>query len=404
MIHSSLLIRNVNLATMVDDSLGIVNRGALVTKDGAIAWLGLESDLPRNVKVDEEVDGGGRWLTPGLVDCHTHLVYGGNRSNEFAMRLNGATYSEIAAAGGGIRATVASTRAATEGELFESGKRRLTQMLNDGLTTVEIKSGYGLDIENEAKMLRVAKRLGEALDVHTTSTYLGAHAVPSEFQGRSDAYIDAICSEHLPSLVAQGLVDSVDGFCENIAFSASQMERVFEAAKQFGLPVKLHACQHSDQGSAELVAKFHGLSADHLEYLSANGIEAMKQAGTVAVLLPGAFYFLREKQAPPIQSLRNAGVPMALATDCNPGTSPMTSLRLAMNFGCVLFGLTPEETLSAVTRNAARALGREASIGTLEIGKHADLALWNIDHPNELSYHLGLNLLERRFVSHRNLV
>ena len=331
------------------------------------------------------------WLTPGLIDCHTHIVYAGNRSNEFEARLHGATYSDIARHGGGILSTVRATRAASEADLLAAARPRIDALLAQGVTTLEIKSGYGLDIETEAKMLRVARHIGATLPVRVCTTFLGAHALPPEYAEQPDAYIDVICNDMLPTLAGSGLVDAVDAFCENIGFSAKQTERVFQAAQRLGLPVKLHAEQLSDQDGAALVARYGGLSADHLEYISTRGIAAMAAAGIVAVLLPGAFYFLRELQLPPIQALRVAKVPMAIATDCNPGTSPLTSLLLAMNMACTFFRITPQEALTGVTLHAAKALGLAQTLGSLEIGKTADFAIWDIERPADLAYAIGAN-------------
>jgi imidazolonepropionase len=386
------LWRNVHLATMVEDgSYGEIRDAAIAVRDGRIAWLGRGSDLPASCHADVEHDGEDCWLTPGLIDCHTHIVHAGNRSNEFEDRLNGVAYEEIARRGGGIVSTVHATRAASEDELLETSLRRVRRLLSEGVTTLEIKSGYGLDLETERKMLRVARRIGQLLPVRVQTTFLGAHALPPEYAGRADDYIDAVCRDMLPALAAEGLVDAVDAFCEKIGFSAAQTERVFQTAHRLGLPVKLHAEQLSDQDGAALVARFGGLSADHLEHLSPAGIAAMAAAGTVAVLLPGAFYFLRETKLPPIDGLREAGVPIAIATDCNPGTSPLTSLLLTMNLACTLFRLTPQEALAGVTRNAARALGLGRQVGTLEVGKQADFALWEIERPAELAYAIGGN-------------
>jgi len=391
---ADLLFTHVRLATMAggaQDGYGIVEDGALAVKDGRIAWAGARAQAPAHARAAvREHDCGGMWLTPGLVDCHTHIVHAGNRSNEWEARLNGASYEDIARQGGGIMATVRATRAALDDELLSQSLPRIRALLAEGVTTLEIKSGYGLDLETEAKMLRVARRVGALLPVNVATTFLGAHALPPEFTGRADAYIDAICTRMLPRLAEEGLVDAVDAFCERIGFSNAQTARVFEAARGLGLPVKLHAEQLSDQGGAALAARFKGLSADHLEYLTQDGIDAMVQAGTVAVLLPGAFYFLRETQAPPLAALRAAGVPLALATDCNPGTSPLTSLLLAMNMACTLWRMSPQEALRGVTANAARALGR-SDIGTLEVGKRADLALWDIARPADLAYAIGAN-------------
>jgi imidazolonepropionase len=378
---------NVHLATMTA-GYGEIRDAALAVKDGSIAWIGERSALPPH-QAKVEHDGQGRWMTPGLIDCHTHIVYGGSRSNEFEARLNGATYEDIARAGGGIVSTVRATRAASEDELFNASLRRVASLLAEGVTTLEIKSGYGLDLATERKMLRVARRIGRELPVQVRTTFLGAHALPPEYTGRADAYIDLVCEEMLPALAAEGLVDAVDAFCEKIGFSAAQTERVFAKAQQLGLPVKLHAEQLSDLGGAALAAKYRGLSADHLEHLSDAGIQAMRHAGTVAVLLPGAFYFLRETRLPPVGALREAGVPMAISTDCNPGTSPMTSLLLAMNMACTLFRMTPLEALAGVTVHAAKALGLETVAGSLEVGKRADLALWEIGSPGELAYTIG---------------
>lgn len=383
---------NVHLATLAEaEGYGEITDAAIATRDGRIAWLGRRADLPSGYRVRDEHDGNGCWLTPGLIDCHTHIVYAGNRSDEFEARLNGATYEEIARRGGGIMSTVRATRAASEQALFDASLTRVKNLLAEGVTTLEIKSGYGLDLDTERKILRVARRIGDALPVRVKTTFLGAHALPPEFAGDADRYIDAVCNDMLPMLASEGLVDAVDGFCEKIGFSSIQTSRVFDAARRHGLPVKLHAEQLSDQGGAALTARYRGLSADHLEYLSPEGIAAMAQAGTVAVLLPGAFYFLRETQLPPLQALREAGVPIAIATDCNPGTSPMTSLLLAMNMACTLFRMTPQEALAGITIHAAKALRMQDAVGSLAIGKHADFALWKIDRPGDLAYAIGSN-------------
>jgi imidazolonepropionase len=381
---ADLLFTNVRLATMAG-GYGEIGDAALAVRDGRIAWLGARKDAPPAHAVH---DCGGAWMTPGLVDCHTHIVHAGNRSDEWEARLNGASYEDIARQGGGILSTVRATRAAPEEELLRQSVPRILALLAEGVTTLEIKSGYGLDLASEAKMLRVARRLGALLPVNVATTFLGAHALPPEFAGRADDYIAEICERMLPALAREGLVDAVDAFCERIGFSHAQTVRVFETAKQLGLPVKLHAEQLSDQGGAALVAQYKGLSADHLEYLSPEGVAAMARAGTVAVLLPGAYYFLRESRMPPLAALREAGVPLAVATDCNPGTSPLTSLLLAMNLACTLWRLTPLEALLGCTAHAARALGRD-DIGTLEVGKRADLALWDIARPADLAYALG---------------
>jgi imidazolonepropionase len=383
------LFTNVQLATMEGGGYGELRDGAIAVSQGRIAWLGARADAPHTAAT--VIDGGGCWLTPGLIDCHTHIVHAGNRSDEFEARLNGASYEDIARAGGGIMSTVRATRAASEDGLLADTAPRVASLLAEGVTTLEIKSGYGLDLASEAKMLRVARRVGATMPVAVSTTFLGAHALPSEYAGRADDYIAAVCEAMLPQLAAQGLVDAVDAFCERIGFSAAQTARVFDAARRHALPVKLHAEQLSDQGGAELVARYGGLSADHLEHLSAAGVAAMAAAGTVAVLLPGAYYFLRDTTPPPVPALRAAGVPMAVATDCNPGTSPMTSLLLAMNMACTLWRLTPQEALAGCTVHAARALGLQREIGTLAAGKRADFALFRIARPADLSYAIGLN-------------
>ena len=387
------LFTNVHLATM-DGGYGEIRDAAVAVKDGRIAWLGSREALPADARAASTHDGNGCWLTPGMIDCHTHIVHAGNRSDEFEARLNGATYEDIARAGGGIMSTVRATRAASEDELLAQSLPRVRSLLAEGVTTIEIKSGYGLTLESEAKMLRVARRIGRdesgKFPVAVATTFLGAHALPPEFAGRADDYIDEVRAMIAP-LAEEGLVDAVDAFCERIGFSHDQTERLFQTAHAQGLPVKLHAEQLSDQRGAQLVARYGGLSADHLEHLSDDGIAAMAAAGTVAVLLPGAYYFLRDTTPPPVAALRAAGVPMAVATDCNPGTSPMTSLLLAMNMACTLWRLTPIEALAGCTSHAARALGRQADIGTLEVGKRADFALWRIARPADLSYAIGMN-------------
>jgi imidazolonepropionase len=385
---SDTVFTNVHLATMVG-GYGELRDGAVRVRDGHIAWVGPRGQAP--VDGAAVFDGGGCWLTPGLIDCHTHIVHAGNRSDEFEARLNGASYEDIARAGGGIMSTVRATRAADEAELLRQSLPRVASLLAEGVTTIEIKSGYGLELASEAKMLRVARRIGATWPVSVATTFLGAHALPPEFAGRADDYIDAVCEQMLPQLAAEGLVDAVDAFCERIGFSNAQTERVFEAARKLGLPVKLHAEQLSDQRGAELVARYRGLSADHLEHLGADGVAAMAAAGTVAVLLPGAWYFLRDTTPPPVAMLRAAGVAMAVASDCNPGTSPLTSILLAMNMACTLWRLTPQEALAGCTVHAARALGRQADIGTIEVGKRADFALWDIARPADLAYAMGLN-------------
>jgi imidazolonepropionase len=381
---ADLLFTNVHLATMVEGAAELRD-AALAVRGGRIAWLGARRDAPPAAAVH---DCGGAWMTPGLVDCHTHIVHAGNRGGEWEARLNGASYEDIARAGGGILSTVRATRAASEDELLRQSAPRVLALLAEGVTTLEIKSGYGLTLADEAKMLRAARRLATVLPVDVSTTFLGAHALPPEFADRADDYIDAVCERMLPALAGEGLVDAVDAFCERIGFTHAQTARVFAAARKLGLPVKLHAEQLSDSGGAALVAGYGGLSADHLEYLSPEGVAAMARAGTVAVLLPGAYYFLRETRVPPLDALRAAGVPLALATDCNPGTSPLTSLLLAMNLACTLWRLTPQEALRGCTVHAARALGR-TDIGMLAPGMRADLALWDVQRPADLAYALG---------------
>ncbi len=382
-----IVFTNLHLATMVD-GYGELRDGAIAVTDGRISWLGPRAEAPQATLVH---DCHGAWLTPGLIDCHTHIVHAGNRSDEFEARLNGASYEDIARAGGGIMSTVRATRDADDDALLRQSMPRVASLLAEGVTTLEIKSGYGLTLDAERKMLRVARRIGTELPVRVATTFLGAHALPPEFAGRADDYVSHVCEQMLPTLAHEQLVDAVDAFCERIGFSNAQTERVFAAARALGLPVKLHAEQLSDQQGAELVARFAGLSADHLEHLTEQGIAAMAAAGTVAVLLPGAYYFLRDTTPPPVGALRAAGVPMAVATDCNPGTSPMTSILLALNMACTLWRLTPQEALTGATIHAARALGLHDEIGTLEVGKHADFALWDIARPADLSYAIGLN-------------
>jgi imidazolonepropionase len=385
-----MLLRNARVATMQPGEPYGLFHGAVVIEDGLISWVGPETDAPEG---GEDMEG--RLITPALMDCHTHVVFGGNRAAEFEMRLKGASYAEVARAGGGIVSTVTATRAASEDELLAGALRRVDAMLAEGVSVIEVKSGYGLDHETELKMLRVARRIEGARRVRVRTSFLGAHAVPGEYQGRSDAYIDEVCLPTLEAAASEGLVDAVDGFCEGIAFDTTQIERVFKRAKALGLPVKLHAEQLSNIGGTKLAAKYGALSADHVEYADAADAKALAEAGSVAVLLPGAFYTLHETQAPPVQAFRDHGVPMALATDCNPGSSPMTSLLLAMNMGCTLFRLTPEEALAGVTRHAARALGL-GDCGVIAPGKRADLAVWDVEHPAELAYRIGFNPLYRR--------
>jgi imidazolonepropionase len=383
---------DARLATMAPGApYGAIEQGAIAAKDGRIAWVGPQSELPRG-EAREVHPLAGAWVTPGLIDCHTHLVHGGDRAAEFELRLKGATYEEIAKAGGGIRSTVKATRAASEEELLASALGRIDQMQAEGLTTVEVKSGYGLSLLEERKCLKVARMIERARPVTVRTSFLGAHAVPPEFEGRREDYMASVIEEMLPALAAEGLIDAVDAFAERIAFTLSETDRLFEAARRLGLPVKLHADQLSDGGGAALAARHRALSADHIEHTGDAGVAAMAKAGTVAVLLPGAFYFLRETKLPPIETLRQAGVPLAVATDCNPGTSPLTSPLLAINMACTFFRLTPEEALAGMTRNAARALGL-ADRGTLEVGKAADLAIWGIERPAELAYRIGFNPL-----------
>jgi len=383
-----LVITNAHLATMTGTPpYGAIREGALGVKAGRIAWIGTTRDVPHDSGA-QTLDAGGRWLTPGLVDCHTHLVYAGNRANEFAARQQGLTYAQIAQAGGGIAATVRATRAAPIGDLVAQSLPRLVALAKEGVTTVEIKSGYGLDLVNERKMLEAARSVAAAVGVDVRTTLLAAHAVPPEYTGRGDDYVDLVCREMIPNAAHERLADAVDAFCEGIAFTPAQTRRVFAAARAHGLPVKLHADQLSDTGGAALAAEFGALSVDHLEYTSEAGVTAIARAGSVAVLLPGAFHVLRETRLPPIAMLREQHVPMAIATDCNPGTSPVVSLVLMMNFACTLFGLTPDEALAGATRNAARALGL-SDRGTLAVGQRADLVAWDIAEPAELAYMIG---------------
>jgi len=385
---------DVGLATMAGPNpYGRIEDGAIAVKNGRIAWVGPRAELAGPIESLASIvkQGDGGWITPALVDCHTHIVHGGQRAGEFEQRLMGASYADIARAGGGILSTVTATRAATEEDLVASAARRLRPLLAEGVTAIEIKSGYGLDLDTELKMLRVARIIEARLPVAVTTTFLGAHAVPPEWKNDADGYLDFVCDEVLPAAVEQGLVDQVDAFCESIAFSPAQVARLFEAAALFKLPVKLHAEQLSDLGGAAMAARAGALSADHLEYLGPGGVSAMAAAGTVAVLLPGAFYTLQEGRRPPVDRLRKAGVPIAVATDSNPGSSPVTSLLTTMNMACVLFGLTPAEALAGATRNAARALGQQAERGTLEVGKVADFVHWAIEEPAELAYRIGFN-------------
>jgi imidazolonepropionase len=393
------LLNNLRIATFANNHApyGLMDKASIALRDGRIEWVGLSADVPSTYKSFVPKNYEGRLLTPGLIDCHTHIVFGGNRAAEFEMRLQGATYEEVARAGGGIVSTVKATRAASEQQLVEQALPRVDAMLAEGICTIEIKSGYGLDVDTELRMLRAARAIAEVRPVRTVTTFLGAHAVPTDMKGQADGYTDDVCIPALRAAHAEGLVDAVDGFCEGIAFSPQQMARVFDVAKSLGLPVKLHAEQLSNLGGAKLAASYGALSADHIEYLDEDGVVAMAKAGTVAVILPGAFYTLREKQIPPIDLLRKHQVPMALATDCNPGSSPMTSLLLAMNMGCTLFRMTPEEALRGATANAARALGLK-DCGTIEVGKRADFAIWNVEQPAELAYRIGFNPLHQRIM------
>ena len=390
-----MLFRNARIATMAgDEPYGLIARGALLVEGGRIAWVGSEVDLPGGYDGPEE-DLGGRLVTPALIDCHTHIVHGGNRAGEFEMRLNGASYEEVARAGGGIVSTVRATREASEEALLAGALRFADALIAEGVAVIEVKSGYGLDIETELKMLRVARAIEGVRPLRVKTSFLGAHAVPVDYKNRALAYVSEVCLPALEAAHAAGLVDAVDGFCEGIAFSPEEIAVVFDRARELGLPVKLHAEQLSHLGGTMLAARYGALSADHVEYADDADARALARAGSVAVILPGAFYTLRETQAPPIDSFRRHGVPMALATDCNPGASPMASLLLAMNMGCTLFRMTPEEALAGVTRHAARALGLD-DCGVIAAGKRADLALWDVEQPAELAYRIGYNPLHRR--------
>lgn len=392
------LWKNCHIATMAQGNYSIIEDAAIVTSGAYIEWIGPLDQLAEQ-GAESCVDLGGAWVTPGLIDCHTHTVFGGNRSGEFEQRLQGVSYADIAASGGGIASTVRATRAASEDELYISAERRLRHLLKDGVTTVEMKSGYGLDLENERKLLRVIRRLGNTQPVTVRSTCLAAHALPPEYANRADDYIHHICNEMLPALAAEGLVDAVDAFCEYLAFSPAQVEQVFITAGQLGLAVKLHAEQLSSLGGSSLAARYKALSADHLEFMTEDDVIAMAASGTVAVLLPGAYYFLRETQLPPMDALRKHGVPIAISTDMNPGTSPGLSLRLMLNMACTLFRMTPEEALAGVTLNAAKALGMGDTHGSLEVGKTADFVAWDIERPADLAYWLGGDL-DKRIVRH----
>ena len=394
--HDTLWI-NSTLSIITEQGVSeTLETGAIACKDGLISLISPMDKLgdTHSNLATKVIDLKGKCLTPGLIDCHSHLVFGGNRAEEFNLRLQGQSYEQIAKQGGGIMSTVNHTRAATEQQLEHDARSRLALLVSDGVTSIEIKSGYGLTFKDEEKMLRVARRLGDTSPVTVTTTFLGAHALPPEYTNNRSGYLDLVCKEMLPKLHAQGLIDSVDAFCESIAFSVDEVEQVFQAATDLGLPVKLHAEQLSNSGGAELAAKYHALSADHLEYLDETGVQAMAASGSVAVLLPGAFYMLRETRKPPVQLLRDYQVPIALATDINPGSSPVLSARLMMVLGCQEFGLTPEEALRGMTINAAKALGKSDSVGSLQIGKAADLAIWDVQQPFELAYWLGGNKAE----------
>lgn len=397
MARETQVLTDLHAATMAgtDTPYGMVRDAAITLRDGQIAWVGAQVDLPGEFNAAERVSMQGRIVTPGLIDCHTHIVHGGDRAVEFEMRLNGASYEEVARAGGGIVSTVKATRDATEDRLLTDALRRVDVLIGEGVTSIEIKSGYGLDIETELRMLRVARAVMANRPIRVKTSFLGAHATPADYKGRDDSYIDEVCIPALRAAHAEGLADAVDGFCEGIAFSPEQIARVFDVAVELGLPVKLHAEQLSNLGGAKMAAGYGALSADHIEYLDEDGVKAMADAGTTAVILPGAFYTLRETQQPPIDALRKHGVPMALATDINPGSSPLNSILLTMNMGCTLFRMTPEEALRGVTTHGARALGLEDT-GTIAPGMRAELAVWDIEHPAELSYRIGYNPLHSR--------
>lgn len=394
-----LLFVDANIATMSRDHgvYGIVENAALAVTEGEISWIGAEIELPHR-NATQIINTQKKWLTPALIDCHTHLIFGGDRALEFERRLNGVSYAQIAQEGGGIRSTVEATRNATKGQLFDSAQIRIQLLIQEGVATVEVKSGYGLDRETELTMLEVGRELNNKLDADVITTFLGAHSIPTEYHAKSDEYLNFVINEVLPIVHDHDLADAIDAYCEHIAFSAEQVGKLFEAAANLNLPVKLHADQLSQCGGAEIAAAFNALSADHLEYTNINGVEALAKSGTVAVLLPGPFLVLKEKQLPPIDALRDYDVPIAIATDCNPGSSPLCSLRMAMNLACNVFQLTPEECLAGVTRNAATALGLINNRGTLEQGKRADIALWNIHHPRELIYWAGVNQLAKLYI------
>jgi len=398
-----LLLTDARVATMRDGDVayGAIEDGAVAISEGTIAWVGPQSELP-NYTAGETRSLHRQWITPALIDCHTHLVFGGDRAAEFERRLQGASYEDIALSGGGIMSTVRATRAESHDQLFESALQRALALVRDGVATIEIKSGYGLDIDNELKMLEVARRIGEETEITIRTTLLAAHTVPTEFDNNAEGYIDLICERLLPVVAERGLADAVDAYCESIAFTPEQVARVFTRAQELGLPLKLHADQLSDFGGAGLAAKFDALSADHLEHASASGIRAMSQAGTIAVLLPGAFVTLNQDQVPPIDEMRAHNISIAVATDCNPGTSPLNSVREAMALASRVFGLTPEESLAGTTRVAAHALGLGGDRGTIEVGKRADVAIWNVNHPRDLSYWLGTQPLLSLLIAGRD--
>ena len=399
--RSDIVLKNGTLVTMKgSEPYGLLRKSSIAVSGGLIDWIGPEGELPSTFTNYESVDLGGDVVTPGLIDCHTHLVHGGDRAKEFELRLNGATYEEIAEAGGGIVSTVAATRGSSVDDLVKTALPRLDALIAEGVCTIEIKSGYGLDEVTELNMLRAARKLEKHRAVRIKTSFLGAHAIPGEYKGRPDAYLAGVCIPTLHKAHDEGLVDAVDGFCEFIAFDAKQIETVFEEAARLGLPVKLHAEQLSNIGGTQLLAQYKGLSADHIEYASEEDVAALAKAGSAAVLLPGAFYTLRETRKPPVQALRDHGVPMALATDCNPGSSPLASILLTMNMGCTLFHLTPEEALAGTTKHAARALGL-VDCGTIEVGARADLCVWSIKEPSELSYRIGFNPLRLRLFGER---
>lgn len=387
---------NARLATMRHGDTTVLENAVIAHKDGCISFIGTtDSFNETSERTANVLDLKGKLVTPGLIDCHTHIVFGGNRANEFRLRLEGASYEEIAKSGGGIAGTVSATRCSSEETLYQQAKARTIELIQDGVTTLEIKSGYGLNLETERKMLRIAQRIEDSLPVNVAKTFLGAHALPTEYADDRAGYIDRVCNEMIPQLNQEGLIDAVDVFCESIGFTLAETEQVFKAAKKHQLPIKIHAEQLTNSHGAELAARYQALSADHVEYLDEAGVKAMADNGTVAVLLPGAFYMLRETRLPPLELLRQHQVPIALATDCNPGSSPVLSLRLMLNMACQLFAMTPEEALKAVTVNAAKALGREKDIGSLELGKQADMVVWNVDTPEELCYWVGGNKVDR---------